>query len=202
MKKLIAAFAVAFGCISPAWAVMPATLTTLHAVHALSHAEAGKEPPVAFEATVTYRREQETTLFVEDAGVGIYVSANADMKLAPGDRVLVRGKASDSFRPIVVADSVTLLHHGPLPKPMPATFDELIHAQRDCVFVTIRARVLSIDLVRGDDHMVLLVDGGLVKAYIDGRDGSAPSGLLDAEVEVTGVASATFDGKIDRKSVV
>jgi diguanylate cyclase (GGDEF)-like protein len=201
MKKLIAAFAVAFGCISPAWAVMPATLTTLHAVHALSHAEAGKEPPVAFEATVTYRREQETTLFVEDAGVGIYVSANADMKLAPGDRVLVRGKASDSFRPIVVADSVTLLHHGPLPKPMPATFDELIHAQRDCVFVTIRARVLSIDLVRGDDHMVLLVDGGLVKAYIDGRDGSAPSGLLDAEVEVTGVASATFDGKMQQTGV-
>lgn len=199
MKKLIAAFAVAFGCISPSWAGTPATLTTLHAVHALSHAEAGKEPSVAFEATVTYRRKQEITLFAEDAGEGIYVSANADMKLAPGDRVLVRGKASDSFRPIVVADSVTLLRHGPLPKPMPATFDELIHAQRDCVLVTVRARILSIDLVRGDYHLVMLADGGLIKAYIDG--GGESTGLLDAEVEVTGVASATFDGKMQQTGV-
>ena len=184
-----------------AWAAGNAPLTTLRAVHALSNAEASHKPPVAFEATVTYRRENETTLFVEDAGEGIYVWANAEIKLIPGDRVLVRGKAQDSFRPIVIADGVTLLHHGELPTPVAATFDELIHGQCDSMLVTIRATVLSADMVSGGDAMEVLADGGLIDVYIDSRDSSALKGLLDAEVEATGVASARFDGKMQQTGV-
>ena len=158
-------------------------------------------PRVAFAATVTYRREGETTLFVEDAGEGIYVWASADIKLTPGDRVLVRGKAQDSFRPIVIAASVTLLHHGHLPAPVAATFDELIHGQHDATLVTVRASVHSADMVAGGDAMELLADGGLINAYIDSRDPSALSGLLDAEVEATGVASARFDGKMQQTGI-
>src|ERR1035438_6779573 len=124
MKRSIPFVAILLGCASAAWAVAPATLTTLHAIHSLSHAEANKQPPVTFGATVTYRRAGETTLFVQDDGEGIYVWANADIKLTPGDHVLVRGKAQDSFRPIVISDSVTLLRHGDLPTPVLATFDE------------------------------------------------------------------------------
>jgi len=43
------------------------TLTTLHAVHSLSKAEAAKGLPVAFEATVTYYNRTDTDLFVQDA---------------------------------------------------------------------------------------------------------------------------------------
>ena len=201
MKRLISAIAVILGAGSTVSAAGSLPLTTLHAVHALSNAEASHKPPVAFEATVTYRRDNETTLFVEDAGEGIYVWANADIRLTPGDRVLVRGKAQDSFRPIVVADSVTLLHHGDLPTPAAATFDELIHGRCDSMLVTVRASVLSADMVAGGDAMELLVDGGLIDAYIDSRDPSALSGLLDAEVEATGVASARFDGKMQPTGV-
>jgi diguanylate cyclase (GGDEF)-like protein len=206
MKRLIPLLAVVLGCAVAARAAPPATLTTLHAIHALSHAEAAKGLPVAFEATVTYRPVAETTLFVEDAGEGIYVAASLDIKVASGDRVLVRGKAQDSFRPIVIADSVTLLHHGNLPEPVPATIDELIHAQRDCMLVTVRAKVHSADLGLGalgknDIHMALLTDGGEIDTYVDSDDASALNGLLDAEVEVTGVASARFDGKMQQTGV-
>ena len=201
MKRLISAVAVILATGSAVWAAAPAPLTTLRAVRALSNAEASHQPPVAFEATVTYRREKETTLFVEDAGEGIYVFANADIKLTPGDRVLVRGIAQDSFHPIVVARGVTLLHHGNLPTPVAATFEELIHGQYDSVLVTVRASVLSADMVGGGDAMELLADGGLINAYIDSRDPSALSGLLDAEVEATGVASARFDGKMQQTGI-
>jgi diguanylate cyclase (GGDEF)-like protein len=201
MKRLILAIAVILATGSAAWAVGPAPLTTLRAIHALSNAEASHKPPVAFEATVTYRRENETTLFVEDAGEGIYVWANAEIKLTAGDRVLVRGKAQDSFRPIVIADGVTLLHHGDLPTPVSATFDELLHGQRDSMLVTVRASVLSADMVGDGDALELLADGGLIDVYIDSRDSSVLKGLLDAKVEVTGVASARFDGKMQQTGV-
>ena len=61
-----------------------------------------------------------------------------DSKLVPGDRILVRGTTRDSFRPIVISNDVTLLHHGPVPKPVPATYSDLVHAQLDCMLVTVR----------------------------------------------------------------
>jgi len=83
MKRLISLSAIVLGCALAARAAPPAPLLTLHAIHTLSHAEAAKGLPVVFEATVTYRRAGETTLFVEDAGEGIYVFVNADTKLTP-----------------------------------------------------------------------------------------------------------------------
>jgi diguanylate cyclase (GGDEF)-like protein len=99
----------------------------------------------------------------------------------------------------VIAESVTVLSHGALPKPLPATFDQLIRTERDCMLVTVRARVLSADLSlssgQDNSHLVLLTDGGVIDAYINSDDANFPKGLLDAEVEVTGVASGRFDGK-------
>jgi len=205
MKRLVPAFAIVLGWALAALAEAPATLTTLHAIHVLSHAEAGKGAPVAFEATVNYRREGETTLFVQDGDAGIYVWAKADIKLIPGDRVLVRGKAQDSFRPIVIADSVTVLNHGALPKPVPATFDELIHSKRDCMRVKVRGRVLSSNVVLSADQlttrMQLLTDGGSIVVYINRSDPHILDGTLDAEVEIAGVATAAFDGKMQQTGV-
>jgi diguanylate cyclase (GGDEF)-like protein len=199
MKRLTSILAILLACALAARAAPPAALSTLHAVHALSHADAVKEPPVAFEATVTYRRAHETTLFVEDGGEGLYVWAR-DVALAPGDRVLVRGKAQDSFRPIVLADSVAVLGHGAMPAPVPATFDELMRFERDGVRVAVRGIVRSADLGlnadHNDTHLLLNVDGGAIDTYVDSDDGSLLDGLLGAEVEISGVASARFDGKM------
>ena len=44
-------------------------LTSLRAIHALSNAQASHQLPVSFEATVTYYRGYERTLFVQDGDI-------------------------------------------------------------------------------------------------------------------------------------
>jgi diguanylate cyclase (GGDEF)-like protein len=205
MKRSITALAIILGCVTAAWAADPGTITSLAAIHALSHAEAAKKPSVAFEATVTYRRENEITLFVQDGNAAIWVYADTRFKLKPGDRVLVRGKAQDSFRPVAIADSVTVLRHGDLPKPVPVTFDQLIASQFDCMRVSVRAKVLSADVIISSElptwHLRLLVDGSLVEAYVNSSEENVVGSLVDANIELAGVAGASFDGKMHQTGV-
>jgi diguanylate cyclase (GGDEF)-like protein len=209
MKRLIALFAVVLLCATAGWAAEPAALTTLRAIRTLTNAEANKALPVAFEATVTYFLGSERTLFVQDGDLAIYVSADTDAKLIPGDRILVHGKTHADFGPIVISDRVTLLRHGDLPKPIPATFDDLIRVQRDCMLVTVHGVVRTVDLDTRADvrnaslplHTIaraqLLMEGGYIEAFINSDDANAISGLLDSEVEVTGTAGASFNGKME-----
>jgi diguanylate cyclase (GGDEF)-like protein len=208
MKRLILTITVLFAYASAAWAAAPATLTTVQAIHALTNAEASKALPAAFEATVTYYRGYENTLFVQDGDVAIYVYASKDLKLVPGDRVLVRGKTRASFNPIVVGDSITVLRHGAFPKPEPASFDQMISAETDCKLVTVRGMVRTADLTLSNladvqfIHLQLLTDGGYFDANVDSDEAGAPESLLDAEVELTGVASEQFDSKMQETGVL
>src|ERR1035441_10273213 len=202
MKRLISVVAIIFVWAAAAWATAPAapvTLTTLSAIHALSNAEASHALPVAFEATVTYIRAYARTLFVQDGDAAIFVLVPLDAKLTPGDRVLVRGTTRPSFRPIVVSESITLLHHGALPDPAPTGYNELIHSQHDAMRVTVHAVVRTADFMSGSDaHSIFLrmiADDGYIDALVESRDASALKDLLDAEVEVTGVAAGSFDNK-------
>ena len=206
MRRLILAFAVVLGAAAAAKAAAPAPLTTLRAIHALSNAEARLGLPVAFEATVTYFRKSFNNLFVQDDGLAIYVSPNTDKMLVPGDRVLIRGKTLDSFHPIVVAESITVLRRGDLPKPVPATYDELIHGQLDCMMVTMRGMVRSADKSNPDVNssaafMEMLTEGGYVSVVSDGFTPEKLQELLDAEVEITGIAGGQFDGKMQMLGV-
>jgi diguanylate cyclase (GGDEF)-like protein len=198
MKNLISAFAILLVCGPAAWAAELAPLTSLRAIHALSNVDASHRLPVAFEATVTYYRGYENNLFVQDGDTGIYVGAPTDANLVPGDRVLVRGKTQESFNPFIVSESITLLRHGDPVKPKPASFDQMIRAETDCKLVIVRGVVRSADFMPGVHYanLQMLTDGGYFAATVDGDGASALEGLLDAEVELTGVASETFDSKM------
>jgi diguanylate cyclase (GGDEF)-like protein len=207
MKRSITLFAIVIGCAAAAGAAPPAPLTTLRAIQALSNAEADKGLPVVFEATVTYFHKGGYTLFMQDGGVGIYVSPKPDTDLRPGDRVRVRGKTAGSYHTVVDSDSIVVLRHGTLPKAVPATFDELIRGQRDCLMVTLRGVVRAADLkVDSPDNfggnMQMLTDGGYVQVSVFNSREKAIEGLLDDEVQVTGVAGGLFDGKMQSHGVV
>ena len=73
MKRLIPALAIVLGWALAAWAAPPAPLTTLQAIHVFSNDQASHALPVSFEATVTYYRSYEKTLFVQDGDVAIFV---------------------------------------------------------------------------------------------------------------------------------
>jgi diguanylate cyclase (GGDEF)-like protein len=189
------------GGASAAWPAPPAPLTTLRAVHDLSNAEASQELPVAFEATVTYCRAYDNTLFVQDGNTAIWVKIPADSKLLPGDRVLVQGTTHADFRADVHGETITVLRHGALPKPVPATFDELNHAKYDSTLVSVHGVVRAADQIfstRAPVHSTrlnIITDGGDIDADVDSDDPAALTEFLDAEVEVTGVVWGRFDGK-------
>jgi len=184
----------------------PPTLTTLHAIHTLTKAQARENLPVAFEATVTYYNKSDIDLFVQDGGEAVYVETKPNKDLAPGDRVLVNGHARDSFTPDVLSDSVTVLHHGDRPKPLDAGFQQLIRAQYDCMYVNVHATVRSADRVNfGTVHGVyfrLVMDQGSIDAMVVDSDATSLIDLLDAEVNVTGVVSGQFDSKMQLTGIL
>ncbi|HTB96258.1 MAG TPA: GGDEF domain-containing protein [Terracidiphilus sp.] len=195
--------------LSVAWASAPAetpTLATLQAIHTLSTARAATGLPVAFEATVTYYSKSDVDLFVQDGDLAVYVETTQNQNLLPGDRVLVRGKTRGSFKPDVVAESVTVLRHGPILTPVKASFQQLIRAERDCMLVSVHATVRSADIVNFINlhgiYLKLLLDGGAIDATVNGTDISTFKDLLDSEVEVTGVASGKFDNKMQLIGIV
>ena len=175
-------------------------LTSLRAIHALTNTQAGHQLPVSFEATVTYYRAYERTLFVQDGDLAIYVQPQEPAHLSPGDRVLIKGTTHESFRPFVSATSITVVGHGSLPTPARATFQQLIRAEFDCRLVTVRATVRNVDLVQSTDTPSVSVqmrsDSGQIDAIIDSDDVNALKNILDAEIEFTGAVSGHFDGKM------
>ncbi len=207
-QKLIPAVVIAAASLSAAWAAAPTTLTSLRAVHALSNDEASHAIPVAFEATVVYSRGYERLLFVQDGDAALFVNPPTAAPLLPGDRVIIKGKTQQSFRPLVVASSVTLLHHGALPKPVPAIFNGLIRAQYDCRLVAVQATVRAADLVvsalapEPSARLQLVMDNGHIEADVDSDDERSLKDMLDAEVLITGVAAGKFDDKMQQTGIV
>jgi hypothetical protein len=112
MKKLISIFVIALGWAPAAWAAGPAPLTSVRAIHALTNAQAAKGLPVEFQGTVTYYTSHDGTLFVQDGDAAMYVKAPSDAGLAPGDRILVRGKTMAGFQPDARSSAITVLSHG------------------------------------------------------------------------------------------
>ncbi len=184
----------------------PAAITSLAALHKLTNEQAAQAIPVAFEGTVAYYIKGSIDLFVQDNGIAIYVQVPTNLDLVPGDRVLVRGKTRASFRPDIVADSVTRIGHGPVPAAVPASYRQLIRAELDCMRVTVTGQVRSADLVTYGKvvniYLGLLMDGGTVDVSINSSDGSMLKKLLGAEVSVTGSASGLFDSKNQMTGVV
>jgi diguanylate cyclase (GGDEF)-like protein len=206
MKRFVLTFAIILGWALAAGAAPSPPLTSLRAIHTLSNAEAGNHYPVDFEATVTYFRASDRTLFVQDGDTAIYLFTTRSLQLAPGDRIRVRGITQPSFRPIVETNDITVLSHGDLPKPAPATYDELVRIQHDAMLVTVSAVVRSADVVISKSgrltYLHMLADGGTVDASIQSVDREGLKNLLDAEVEVTGVDSAIFDSKMQQTGVM
>ena len=206
MKKLISVLILLLAGARMALSSVPVSLNSLRDLRALSNAEADNRIPVAFEATVTYFRDYERTLFVQDGDQAIYVSAPVDARMVPGDRVLIKGVTAGSFRPIVLASSITVLHHGDLPKPVPASFDEMIHAKLDGRLVTVHGQVRAADVILSSDrrstNLELLVDGSLMDVVLENDDPNVLKNLLDSEVEIRGVASGRFDGKMQATGVL
>src|ERR1019366_635117 len=152
--------------------------------------------------------EYRRNLFVQDGSAGLFVNDTFSARLVPGDRVLIKGTTASGYSPSVLSSNITVLGHAAAPKPVPATFDELVRGRFDSMLVNARGVVQSADMDRPSaDHspgitLRVLLDGGYVDAQVDTVDEHALNNLLDAEVEITGVAGGKFDGKQQLTGIV
>ena len=84
----------------------------------------------------------------------------------------------------------------------------MIRAQYDSRLVTVRAQVRAADLFLSpaapiqSSRAAIGYRGGHIEAYLDSNDAGALEGLLDAEVEITGIAAGKFDDKMQQSGVV
>jgi diguanylate cyclase (GGDEF)-like protein len=206
--RLLCAFVAFAANQGTALAAEPEILTSLLAVHRLSNQEANSAVPVAFEATVVYSRGYESLLFVQDDDAALFVRPPSTSQWIPGDRIFIQGKTQGSFRPLVVASSITLAHHGQLPPPAQTTWSQMIQAQLDARLAVVRARVHAADLVVSPASPVrsarlqLLMEGGHLEAYVDCDNEAALKDLLDADVEITGAVAGKFDDKMEQTGIV
>jgi len=186
----------------------PTPLTTLAQVTALDNAQAHNALPVDFEATVVFSRGYQNILFVQDGNSAIFVRPPNRITYAVGDRLRIRGKTQNSFRPIVVSDALTVIAHGERPTPVKASFWDLLRADLDCHLISVRARVRAANLngaagqTPRDARLQLVTEGGHFEADVDNGDIAALKGLLDAEVEVTGASAGKFDDKMQQTGAV
>jgi diguanylate cyclase (GGDEF)-like protein len=214
MRRLVQVVVLSLTSALAGWAAPPVPLTSVAAIRALSKAEASKSLPVAFEATVTYFHPDFLHLMVQDQGHAIFVFTPVGTQLAPGDRVLIKGKTDAEFSPDVLSDSITVLHHGTMPKAIPANFAQLMDGKLDCILVSVRGRVRAANLVLRPDvrspitftshvsYLELLTDGGYVNVIVNTQDEKVLKDLLDADVEVTGAAGGMYDGKWHQTEVL
>jgi len=105
-----------------------------------------------------------------------------------------------------VSSDITLLHPGSPPPPVEATFEDLIQTRRDCMFVKVHGVVRSAVMGLTSGHQItrlqLLMDGGYARVSIDSNDASKLDGLLDSTVEITGISSGEFDGKMQQVAIL
>lgn len=186
----------------------PAPLATLASITALNNAQARNHLPVDFEATVGISRGYEHVLFVQDGERAIFVRPPSKVMYQQGDRLRIHGKTQNSFTPIVIADSITVIGHAARPTPVDASFWDLVRANLDCRVVRARGRVRSADLNGPQDgkvrntRMRVVTEGGEFQIDIESADKAVLSKFIDAEIEATGVAAGLFDGKMQQTGAV
>jgi diguanylate cyclase (GGDEF)-like protein len=208
MKSGLGIVAAILTCIAGGQACVGQQLSPLSSVVAISSAEAANHIPVSFEATVTYSRPFENTLFVQDGDAAIFVYGSGKAKLVPGDRVLVTGTMRPSFKPYVVPTEVKQIGHGALPKPIHPSYEQMCRGEVDSKLVTVHAVIRSADILSNsnptqkDAAIGMLVDGFPVNATVDNVDEDTLKELPNAEVEIMGVVGGLFDNKMQQVGIL
>lgn len=188
-------------------------LTTVAQVRALSSAAAAASRPVTLHAVVTYYQPVEGQIFAQDATGGVYILPPQEFPvLRPGDEVVIQGTTQASFSTDIQSVSLRLERKTSLPAAMGAGYAQMMGGSLDCRLVRLSGVVRSATLQAPPDALPpglpqalapqpyflidLLTEGGYVHVHMEGVKGLNPLSLLDAEVEITGVAGGFFDGKM------
>ena len=144
---------------------------------------------------------------MQDASGGVYVNTDRPYPMSQGDLVEITGKANASYRSEVAMNpEMHVIGRGQQFPGIPYTYRELTAGRGDCSTVTVRGRVLAADIEQHENaptgHIDLSMPGGEVQVYLGSPEDFHPESLLDATIEVTGVAGGAFDAKYQMTGVI
>ena len=210
--------AVALCCLVPLAAVAQATqpgrgqqevvITKVGQAHDLPQARAAGTR-LHLTGEITYYDTVDGIMFLQDATGGIYINTDKDYPLRNGDLVEVDGFASPSYRTEVANDpQIRKLGRERALAAPPHDYRELVTGHGDCELVTVRGKVRAADVEQHlgistpSVHLDLTMPDGEIQVYIHPSSGFHPESLLDATVEITGVAGGAFDAKNQLTGVI
>jgi signal transduction histidine kinase/FixJ family two-component response regulator len=137
-------------------------------------------------------------LFLQDGDQGLMVLTHQVVRVEPGDRVEVLGvPALGQFAPVLQDAVFTRLGHGPAPRPVHVTADEvLVEGDHDANLVEIDAHLLSrTEDVQGDS-LALKSGSKIFNARFE-HTSRGLGGLLEegSDLRVTGICQVEADGE-------
>jgi diguanylate cyclase (GGDEF)-like protein len=186
-----------------------AALTTAHAAHSLSPAEARRAYPVHLRAVVTYYDPyidpRHTALFVHDATGAIFVllSSPLPFPVSTGMLVDVAGvTASGDFAPIIDKASVRVIGAFHLPRTAPrVSLTQLLTGTYDGQWVEVEGIVHSVQKFGSNANLdIAVADGSLIATTLT-EQGKDYSRLVDAKVRIHANAAPVFNRNLQMTGV-
>ena len=177
---------------------------TAASVLSLSYAEASRHGTARIEGTVTL--SYEWGLIVHDRTAAVYVDIAG--KYAPGARLIVSGHVEPGrFSPQISSPTIRRLGSGPLPAPMPVSFQKLSSGEEDSQYVSVEGTVLSVgrraDMPPlGHTTLSIAVPDGRVEAILAPSVERMANSLIDAKVRVVGTAMNRKNDNMQTTGVV
>ncbi|MGA2183687.1 MAG: response regulator [Bryobacteraceae bacterium] len=172
-------------------------LTGIGQVHRLSAKEAARGYPVRVRGVVTYADPVSRSVFVEDAGGGIYLQMWSASGATPraGQLVDVDGiSGPGDFAPVIAHPTVRVAGEGRMPEPQRIEMEQLFACAGESRWVEARGVVHVLGTQAG--HATLGVTWGVHHFVVHVIGASRlPDSLLDARIRLRGVLGARFNFK-------
>ncbi|HET6408982.1 MAG TPA: hypothetical protein VFG14_13935, partial [Chthoniobacteraceae bacterium] len=184
-------------------------------IRELERGRAAQQVPVRISGVVTFASPRTSGSFIVDDGdSGVYVATrdatsgglpkpdqNFEGDVRTGMKVEVTGvSAAGGFAPVVIPHRIAYLGDAPLPPAKPVSVANLETGRLDCERVRVRGVVQHVEFTdRQIDsvQMEVAAVGGHFVAYAMNPEGFDPARLVDAEVDLAGVALSFFNERAE-----
>ncbi len=176
-------------------------LRSAREVRELSATEAAEGRTAHLEVNVVFVESPGTVFVQDDSGSTFLRSKNPIPTLKRGDLIRATGKTFPGlFLPGVEIDSLELVGPGKLRTPPQVVYDDLMSAKYHYAEVQLQGVGRRIEAL-GDTKSVLKLGTGrqVIEVRVDAPPTDAPTSLLDAELNVRGLAAGGIN---DRRQLV
>jgi len=187
---------------------IPVAITKAGQVHELP-SNFASDTRLHLTGTITYYDPFDGIMFLQDASGGVYVNTDKPYPVHTGDLVTLDGFPSASYRTEVANDpEIRVIDRGEHFTAPQFAYRDLVAGYGDCKLVTIRGTVRAADLEQHANasglsvHLDVAMPDGEVQVYAHPSSTFHPESLLDAAVEVIGVAGGAFDAKNQLTGIV